>query len=161
MKQEEPIRSPDQLNRTAMDILTAYADVKGWVTAQAGRPDVHRAGNSILRALAEGRIGWAFWPPDSTFDEIASVASGEGVGIWIPRGDVDGGSEEDPESEEEDVDDNGNENDTHSTRSEDEDSELDDVESDGGRKVAGLGRFDVLAIDDEQDEKSDGWEILS
>jgi hypothetical protein len=76
------------------------------------------------------------------------------VGIWIPRGDVDDGSEQDPESEEEDVDDNGNENDTHSTRS--EDSELDDVESDGGRKVA--GRFDVLAInesDDEQDESDD------
>lgn len=31
---------------TAMDILTAYADAKGWVTAKAGRPDVHRAGNA-------------------------------------------------------------------------------------------------------------------
>lgn len=83
------------------------------------------------------------------------------MGIWIPRGDVDDGSEseQDPESEEEDVDDNGNENDTHSTRS--EDSELDDVESDGGRKVgAGLGRFDVLAIN-ESDDEQDESEILS
>lgn len=31
---------------TATDILAAYADAKGWVTAQAGRPDVHRAGNA-------------------------------------------------------------------------------------------------------------------
>lgn len=31
---------------TAMDVLTAYADAKGWVTAKAGRPDVHRAGNA-------------------------------------------------------------------------------------------------------------------
>jgi ribosome biogenesis GTPase A len=31
---------------TAMDILVAYADAKGWVTAQAGRQDVHRAGNA-------------------------------------------------------------------------------------------------------------------
>ena len=31
---------------TAMDILTAYAHAKGWVTAKAGRPDVHRAGNA-------------------------------------------------------------------------------------------------------------------
>ncbi|KAH8099372.1 P-loop containing nucleoside triphosphate hydrolase protein [Cristinia sonorae] len=30
---------------TAMDILTAYALKKGWVTAKAGRPDVNRAGN--------------------------------------------------------------------------------------------------------------------
>lgn len=31
---------------TAIDVLTAYADVKGWVTAKAGRPDIHRAGNA-------------------------------------------------------------------------------------------------------------------
>ena len=29
-----------------MDILTAYANKKGWVTAKAGRPDVNRAGNA-------------------------------------------------------------------------------------------------------------------
>lgn len=31
---------------TAMDILIAYANSKGWVTAKAARPDIHRAGNS-------------------------------------------------------------------------------------------------------------------
>ena len=31
---------------TAMDIMQAYADKKGWVTAKAGRPDVNRAGNA-------------------------------------------------------------------------------------------------------------------
>lgn len=31
---------------TAMDVLTAYADKKGWVTAKAGRSDVNRAGNA-------------------------------------------------------------------------------------------------------------------
>jgi hypothetical protein len=31
---------------TAMDILVAFANAKGWVTAKAGRPDVHRAGNA-------------------------------------------------------------------------------------------------------------------
>ena len=31
---------------TTMDVLTAYADKKGWVTAKAGRPDIVRAGNS-------------------------------------------------------------------------------------------------------------------
>ena len=31
---------------TAMDILTAFANMKGWVTAKAGRPDVNRAGNA-------------------------------------------------------------------------------------------------------------------
>ena len=172
MKQENRDKTPDQLNWTAMDILTAYADAKGWVTAKAGRPDVHRAGNSsrphfsvqieinynlfiVLRALAEGRISWAFLPPNSTLDEVASVANGEGVGIWIPRDnmdDNDDGSEQEIESEEE-VD--GNENvDRHSTGS--ENSELDgDVESDGSRKVIGIGRFGALAIN-ESDEEQDG-----
>ena len=31
---------------TAMDVLTSYADSKGWVTAKAGRPDTNRAGNA-------------------------------------------------------------------------------------------------------------------
>jgi hypothetical protein len=31
---------------TAMDVLTAYANAKNWVTAKAGRPDVNRAGNA-------------------------------------------------------------------------------------------------------------------
>lgn len=30
---------------TAMDLLTAFAEKKGWITAKAGRPDVNRAGN--------------------------------------------------------------------------------------------------------------------
>jgi hypothetical protein len=37
---------------TAMDILTAYADAKGWVTAKAGRPDVHRAGNASKSVIS-------------------------------------------------------------------------------------------------------------
>jgi hypothetical protein len=35
-----------ELKWTAMDVLVAFADAKGWHTAQAGRPDIHRAGNA-------------------------------------------------------------------------------------------------------------------
>lgn len=31
---------------TATDVLVAYANAKGWLTAKAGRPDIHRAGNA-------------------------------------------------------------------------------------------------------------------
>ena len=34
---------------TAMDVMTAYAQKRGWVTAKAGRPDVNRAGNASKR----------------------------------------------------------------------------------------------------------------
>jgi hypothetical protein len=40
---------------TAMDVLTAYADKKGWVTAKAGRPDVGRAGNAC-KCLRRSRV---------------------------------------------------------------------------------------------------------
>lgn len=39
----EPTKEPSW---TAMDVLTGYAEQKGWLTAKAGRPDIHRAGNS-------------------------------------------------------------------------------------------------------------------
>ncbi|KAI5898014.1 P-loop containing nucleoside triphosphate hydrolase protein [Schizophyllum commune H4-8] len=84
---------------TAIDILIAYAEKKGWLTAKAGRPDVHRAGNAILRMLAEGRIRWGYWPPGSDESVIRTVAGVEGAGIWIPGQDVID-EEEDDEPEE-------------------------------------------------------------
>ena len=35
-----------ELKWTAMDVLTAFAERQNWITAKAGRPDVHRAGNA-------------------------------------------------------------------------------------------------------------------
>ncbi|KAJ7225362.1 P-loop containing nucleoside triphosphate hydrolase protein, partial [Mycena pura] len=83
----------------AMDILVGYADAKGWVTAKGGRPDVHRAGNAILRALAEGRVRWAFWPPDTNVDLSSDGTAVDGVGIWMLTSE-NGGTSSDEESEE-------------------------------------------------------------
>ncbi|KAF9486315.1 P-loop containing nucleoside triphosphate hydrolase protein [Pholiota conissans] len=138
---------------TAMDILTAYADAKGWLTAKAGRPDIHRAGNALLRAVAEGRIGWAFWPPGTPLDEVTTW-SGEGQGIWIPRDD---GLEEksDPESDEEERDadsvesEEGDENSEEEDEEDEEDDDDDDdesVESNDVNLKVGTGRFGALAI---------------
>jgi hypothetical protein len=140
---------------TAMDILVMYADLKGWQTAKAGRPDIHRAGNAselgtelihrlltvrpVLRALAEGKIAWAFWPPDVEERFIRDEQHEPGAGIWIP-----GDSELD-----DDVDTSEPESLTE------EKSEVDSVndevpsESDSdqeGSIPTGLGRFGALAI---------------
>ncbi|KAI0308134.1 hypothetical protein B0F90DRAFT_1621823 [Multifurca ochricompacta] len=72
---------------TAMDIMTAYAEKRGWVTAKAGRPDVNRAGNAILRLLAEGKIKWAFWPPEYDESQLPDADANPGYGIWIPSKD--------------------------------------------------------------------------
>jgi hypothetical protein len=69
---------------TAMDILTSYADKKGWVTAKAGRSDIMRAGNALLRALAEGKVAWGFWPPGVDLSQIKRDGA-DSCGIWIPR----------------------------------------------------------------------------
>ena len=138
-----------------MDILTAYADKKGWVTAKAGRPDVGRAGNArrsirfigcttclplykVLRCIAEGKIGWAFWPPDT--DLIGEEANG----IWIPHATRDD-DDSDLQSEEED-DPRPKIISDESSGSEESGSEAeeDDVH------VVGIGRFGALGLNDEQ-----------
>lgn len=43
--EEGEVQSP-KVAWTGMDILTAYANYKGYTTAKAGRPDVNRAGNA-------------------------------------------------------------------------------------------------------------------
>ena len=49
--------SASEAKWTAMDILTAYALKKGWVTAKAGRPDVNRAGNASKSLFIYNVIG--------------------------------------------------------------------------------------------------------
>jgi len=149
-----------------MDLLTAFAMLKGWVTAKAGRPDIHRAGNAstrsfdfistspysrslgVLRALAEGRIGWAFWPPSTPLSTILADTE-PGVGIWTSHL-VDRDEETEYESEEEEGD--GEEEDT-SSASEEESANEDTFEDDQGiPSGVGLGRFGALSLDADDED---------
>jgi hypothetical protein len=130
---------------TAMDVLTAYADKKGWVTAKAGRSDVMRAGNALLRNVAEGRVGWGYWPPGSDAKVIEELMQEDGSGIWIPRLDTDDESENESESgEDEDEEEVGELND--SAESSEVESEEDEEAQDA--KIMGAGRFGALSLDD-------------
>ncbi|KAJ7597491.1 hypothetical protein C8J56DRAFT_773806 [Mycena floridula] len=152
---------------TAMDVLLAYADLRGWQTAQAGRPDIHRAGNFMLRTLAEGKVSWAFWPPDKDPKSITD----EGLGIWIPGSEVDVDEEdwekESAEADEEEHRDEGDESDV------DMESDSGDTGSDGSSNLASptragisgdanskprLGRFGALALDDVAEDNNDNDE---
>ncbi|KAF8078905.1 hypothetical protein FPV67DRAFT_84130 [Lyophyllum atratum] len=133
---------------TAMDILTSYANMKKWVTAKAGRPDIHRAGNAILRSLAEGRVGWAFWPPGTEVETIAAHMEEPGAGLWIPRATV-----EDGETEEESDNDEGEDTEADSAASDsqeeiDEDVSDDDHEEGINKGALTASRFEGLTIDD-------------
>ncbi|KXN88797.1 Guanine nucleotide-binding protein-like 1 [Leucoagaricus sp. SymC.cos] len=135
---------PKLIQWTAMDVLAANATTKGWVTAKVGRPDIHRAGNAILRALAEGRVSWAFWPSDIALELVAKESSEPGAGIWIP-----GKDREDEESGEDSGEEGGEES------GEDVNSEVpSDIEdNDGNFPTTGAGRFGALQINDSESEE--------
>lgn len=71
LKKEDMVMDDSTLSRdeefskgwTAFKILEALAKRYNYKTAKANRYDTNRAGNGLIRALAEGRIRWAFRPP--------------------------------------------------------------------------------------------------
>lgn len=46
------------------------------MTAKSARPDANRAADGIMRSLAEGRVRWCFWPPNSNPHR-------DGCGLWL------------------------------------------------------------------------------
>lgn len=94
---------------------------------------------AVLRALAEGRIGWCFWPPGTPLDQIAA-GGGDEQGIWIPRGDT----IEDDDDVESDLEEAA-EDPASTSEEEEEDVEDSDV---GATGTSGVGRFGALAIND-------------
>ncbi|KAG1762922.1 P-loop containing nucleoside triphosphate hydrolase protein [Suillus occidentalis] len=146
---KQPSLKDKKTHWTATEIMTAYANKKGWVTAKAGRPDIHRAGNAILRLVAEGKITWAFWPPGT---DLTVVGSSGDNGIWLTRDadqhsqeldeDDDGGScdeTDEVDSIDEVSDEDGDEDENLTGEEEHQNAEL---------KSVAVGRFGVLAIDD-------------
>lgn len=148
---KQPSLKDNKMHWTATEIMTAYANKKGWVTAKAGRPDIHRAGNAILRLVAEGKIAWAFWPPGT---DLTAVGSSGGNGIWLTR-DAD---QHPQELDDDDGDERGSGDETDEVDSTDEVSDEDGDEDENltgeeehqnaELKSVAVGRFGVLAIDD-------------
>ena len=159
---------------TAMDVLTAYAGAKSWMTARAGRLDVNRAGNAsgctllvtvclaaadswcfetVLRALAEGRVRWGFWPPGTD----TSVLSEAGDGIWISSGDDAAGVDSESDGEEE-----GGEQyrDSEPDEGGSQEGDFPDEEEEGeedeeSSKASFGGRFGALALEDTVPESTE------
>ncbi|KAG2367789.1 hypothetical protein BDR07DRAFT_1271378 [Suillus spraguei] len=147
---KQPSSKDNKTHWIATEIMTAYANKKGWVTAKAGRPDIHRAGNAILRLVAEGKIAWAFWPPGT---DLTTVGSSGGNGIWLIRDADQHAQELDDEDDE-----GGSGDETDEVESPDEGSDEDgdkdehptdkEEHQDADFKSVTVGRFGVLAIDD-------------
>lgn len=82
------IAAPAKKGWTAGDLMDGRAADRGFselggsmqqltaVTAKSARPDANRAADGMLRALAEGRVRWGFWPP-------GSEPTRDGQGLWL------------------------------------------------------------------------------
>jgi len=143
--QDQPDNDKSEPAWTAMDVLTAFANAKGWVTARAGRPDINRAGNAILRALAEGRIRWAFWPPGADL----SMLSETGDGVWIQSDSdaaVESGSDEEEEEAEQDHVSESGEDASEEGGGDLSDGDEDEEEQSNGASLG--GRFGALVLED-------------
>ena len=90
--------------------------------------------------MAEGRIRWAFWAPDTD----PSTLSEAGDGIWIPGDDDAAGVDSESEGEEEEVEqDRVSESDEEGSEGDD----FSDEEEEDGEASFG-GRFGALALED-------------
>jgi len=150
--ESDTVKKPgDTRTWTPMDIMQAYANKKGWVTAKAGRPDVNRAGNAILRDVAENRVRWTFWPPEYTPSMTRTY------GLWIidPLENDDQRGEDDDEVESVSGDE---EDDGLSMRGEDDRLVNNDAGSDesGSSVRAATSHFGVLELDDDDESEGEG-----
>lgn len=140
---------------TAMKILEALAKRHNYKTAKAGRWDTNRAGNALLRSLAEARISWAFLPPPTAGEGDDDDG---GNGVWIPNTSSDRDimqEEEDSEQEDEQPRKRGvKKNVSFDLQSESEDNaEESEEEEEEEQKTTSM--FDALAIEGGQSESDD------
>lgn len=99
--------------------------------------------------MAEGKIPWAFWPPDTPQETISSELNEEGLGIWIPKAkllDV----ESDQESEDE-----GEDAGKGASSEEEVDSDMDEEVDENNATTSVIGRFGALAVSDESDDEGE------
>ncbi|GAA5844144.1 hypothetical protein JCM11251_002449 [Rhodosporidiobolus azoricus] len=136
---------------TTDDILASYAEQQGFLTAKVGRPDIYRAGASILRLLHSSSIPWAFRPPSMP------LAVNEQEGLWLKeftpystgsRAAVGGISEEEEE------DGGGGEEDSDSVTGEEEEDSAVEAETQALKAVQGA----FAALDVEGEESDTGSE---
>ena len=107
----------------------------------------------VLRAIAEGRIKWGFYPPD--YDLANLPENNKGLGIWIDgsiEDDITGDEDHDDEGGGEDSEDSGDDSVQNGTHSEEDESE-EEGSSEGEKIVTklatGPGMFSALAMDDD------------
>lgn len=118
----------------------------------------------VLRAVAEGKIRWAFWPPDTPLSVVEEHHL-PGGGIWISDSDSTTIAEDELDSDEEAESEGSGESEKEDPNTDDEsrltsknDLEMEDKDESGlSNVVYTRGRFSALvleAVDDPNSERT-------
>lgn len=107
----------------------------------------------MLRALADGRVRWGFYPPGGWTER-------EGVGAWLGgRPDIDGEPDDEDGLDGEmlsDLDSDGDENKRHGAEEDEEEEEEESEESEDEFQAANKHSFfAALSLDDGDDDDDD------
>ena len=97
--------------------------------------------------MAEGKISWAFWPPETSQETLSSELNETGLGIWIPQDKLlDAESGQESEEEGEDASAKG------ASSEEEMDSDVVEEVDESNATTSVIGRFGALAVSDESDD---------
>lgn len=123
------------------------------MTAKSARPDANRAADGMMRALAEGRVRWGFWPPGTTPQR-------EGQGLWL--GQYEEIAESDPEHHMAKLNIKSDE-DVSPVEEEEEDDEEEEEEDEETEftKANRASFFAALSPDEDDDEEDDDDELYA
>ncbi|WVQ70681.1 hypothetical protein IAR50_000203 [Cryptococcus sp. DSM 104548] len=132
-------------------VLEGRAVDKGFMTAKGGRPDINRAADGMMRALADGKVRWGFYPPNTS--------GKEGAGIWLGDDEYQAGAADvlsagEETAEDTDREGSGEGKDGESESEEEEEEEEESEEERVPLKQAG-GFFAALEISEGEEESDD------
>ncbi|GAA5986537.1 hypothetical protein JCM10908_003790 [Rhodotorula pacifica] len=152
---------------TTDELLAAYAEQQGFVTAKVGRPDIYRAGAFILRMLHSSTIPWAFLPPSLSPSEQDHRDS-DMDGIWLhdfkprPGATSTGGADNGEADSGPDLDEDS---DLGSAAEDEDESEYEDEDEDASANEKAVqairGAFAALAVEGDEDEDDSSVENSS
>lgn len=99
---------------------------------------------TVLRALAENKVRWAFWPP-GTDEQVIEADQESGAGIWLPHS-VNDETSDDNLSESEDDHAEANISDHEDEDEFDDIGQGSDLDEEAGSVGFTTGRFTALSI---------------
>ncbi|KIR53664.1 GTPase [Cryptococcus gattii Ru294] len=160
-EREEEERKRDKW--TVGGVLEARALDKGFMTAKGGRPDINRAANGMMRALADGKVRWGFYPPGMAGKTCMGIWLGDDDPEGVEEGDIAGASWDERDEDDEEFISQESEFADERTDEEGEVEQIEDEQSEGEVANSNVkqigGFFAALEVTDSEEGGSEDEDI--